>query len=164
MRAAIAILSSERLQHDSISQAPQMLDAGGLIGSPFRVESMLERLERQRDIGPRQREAGEMFQRLFRQAHLDPMKAADMMREVRSAGAHDGSGVERARDRVNDAMQAMGGHGSPAGSCAWYVLGDEVSLAEWARREGWGGTPLRPETAKRILIGALDVLAANFGL
>jgi hypothetical protein len=164
--ATVALLmpSTERLQHGRIGSVGQILDAGGLIGSPFRAESMLERMERHHDIGAAERNAGEMFQDLFRLAHLDPLKSADLMREVRVAGPHGGNGIERARDRINDAVQALGGHNSPCGSCAWFVLGNEITIAEWARREGWGGHPLRPETAKGLLIGALGVLVKHFGL
>lgn len=139
-----------------------MLDDSGVLSAPLRAETMLERMERVRDIDAPERAAGEEFQRLYRLSNLDPLKAADLMREVRSAGPQHGNGIEKARRRINAAMQALGGHGSPAGCCAWFVLGDEITIAEWARREGWGGRPLRHETAKRTLVGALKVLVEHF--
>jgi hypothetical protein len=163
--AALYAPSAERLQHDRIAlTAKALLDDAGLICQPYRVESMLERMERQGDIGTRELDAGELFQRFYRVAHLDPLKCSDPMQEVRAQGAHNGNGIEYARDRIDAAMQALGGHGSPCGSCAWYVLGDELTIAEWARREGWGNRPISPHVAKGTLLGALGVLAAHFGL
>lgn len=164
MAAAVLVVSAERRQHDRVGAGGQMLDDAGVISSPFRVESMLERMERLHDIGGAERDAGELFQDLFRLAHFDPLRAGDLMREVRSAGPNGGSDIERARNKIDDAMRAMGGHGSPCGSCAWFVLGNEITVAEWARREGWGGHPMRPEVAKGTLIGALGVLVKHFGL
>lgn len=141
-----------------------MLDVLGVLSAPLRAESMLERMERLREVSEDEREAGERFQRLYRRAHLDPLKAADMMREVRSAGPVASNRVEEARRDVNAAMQTLGGHGSPAGSCAWLVLGDEITIAEWARREGWVGRPVSFATAKRTLILTLQALVEIFGV
>ncbi len=167
LAAAHALLapSDERKQHDRITlDVRTMLDDAGVISQPYRVESMLERMLRLGDIGPREMDAGELFQRIYRIAHLDEMKAQDLTREVRVQGSHGVNGVEHARHRINAAMQALGGHASPCGSCAWFVLGDEITVAEWARREGWGNRPISPHVAKGTLIGALGVLAAHFGL
>jgi hypothetical protein len=60
-------------------------------------------------------------------------------------------------------MQALGGIGSPAGSCVWHVVGLQRSVREWAIREGWGGRPVRQEQAQGILVAALGVLAAHGG-
>jgi uncharacterized protein YukE len=156
--------TNEREQHGLVVRSvKQILDARGLIANPFRGETMLERMERLGDIGLSERIAGERFQDYFQRSHLDPLQAADMMRESRSAVAHGANGIEHARDLVHGAIQALGGHSSPCGSCAWFVLGNEITIAEWARREGWGGHPLRAETAKGLLIGALGVLAKYFG-
>jgi hypothetical protein len=166
LAAAIALYapSLERLQHGRIAPAGQMLDDRGVLSAPLRAESMLERMCRLGDIGAAEVDAGEMFQGMFRLAHLDPLQAADMLREGRSAFPQGTTGIERARNQVHSAMQALGGHGSPCGSAIWYVLGNEITVTEWARREGWGGKPLRPEVAKGTLIGALGVLVKHFGL
>jgi Domain of unknown function (DUF6456) len=154
----------ERGNHDRITREVETLaDSDGGIGLPWRVETMLERMERRGAISAAQRHAGEEFHRLFRLAALDPLRAADMLRGDRASRA-DGNGIERARRRVDDALLALGGQGSPCGSCAWFVLGCELSLAGWARREGWQGRPLREEVAKGILTGALGVLTRHFGM
>jgi len=152
-----------RRQHGRISQATeQIADAHGTIGVPWLAEGLLGRLERRGAITPAQAHAGHEFHRLFRLAALDPLRAADMMRA--HGGSIDGSGIERARRRIDDALHALGGQSSPCGSCAWFVLGCELSLAGWARREGWQGRPLREEVAKGILAGTLGVLARHFGM
>jgi hypothetical protein len=62
------------------------------------------------------------------------------------------------------ALNALGGHDSAAGSCAWYVVGLEMSVREWAMRQGWGGRPVPPPQAQGMLVATLSVLAGHFGL
>jgi hypothetical protein len=57
--------------------------------------------------------------------------------------------------RVERALHALGGLGSPAGQCVWHVVGLQRSLREWALRQGWGGRPVRVEQAQGILVAAL---------
>ena len=52
--------------------------------------------------------------------------------------------------RVGSARDALGGLGSPAGSCVWHVVGLQRSIREWAMRQGWGGRPVRVEQAQGI--------------
>src|SRR5918994_6226076 len=68
-----------------------------------------------------------------------------------------------ARGRVHRALLALGGHDSPAGSCAWHVLGCGRSVREWALRQGWGGRPVRQEQAQGMVVAALGVLAWHLG-
>ena len=68
-----------------------------------------------------------------------------------------------ARRRVGEALDALGGLGGPAGSCVWHVIGLQRSITEWAKRQGWGGRPVRVEQAQGILIAALGMLAAHYG-
>jgi hypothetical protein len=156
--------SRYRRQHNRVRRVEaQIADVDGEIGDPFVAEGLLGRLERRGHIGARERHAGEEFARLFQLAHLDPLRAADIVREGQgnSAGPH---GSERARRRIVAAMDALGGHGSPCATAAWFVLGCELSLREWAMREGWGGRPLREEVAKGTLVGALGGLVKHFGV
>jgi hypothetical protein len=37
-------------------------------------------------------------------------------------------------------------------------------LREWALRQGWGGRPVRQEQAQGMLVAALGLLAAHYGL
>lgn len=163
--AGLALLSPspERLQHDRITRdTVQIADAAGGIGQPYRVEGLLGRLERHGDIGPAERLAGEKFSELFRAAHLEPLHAADMARRSHTEPAGEPNGVS-AREGVNRALDALGGLHSACGTCAWMVLGCEMSLAAWARREGWGGRPINGHVAKGTLLGALGVLSRHFG-
>jgi Domain of unknown function (DUF6456) len=68
-----------------------------------------------------------------------------------------------ARRRVGEAMDALGGLGSPAGGCVWHVVGLQRSIREWAMRQGWGGRPVRIEQAQGILVAALGMLAGYYG-
>jgi hypothetical protein len=156
--------SAERLSHDRIERASeQIADALGSIGLPWKVEGPLARLERSGAIGARERVAGETFQRLFRIAALDPLHAAGMAHRSHAVTEEALTGVW-ARERVNRALDALGGLGSPCGSCAWFVLGMQLSVREWAMREGWGGRPVSPHVAKGTLCGTLGVLVRHFGL
>jgi hypothetical protein len=44
-----------------------------------------------------------------------------------------------AKRRVHRALEALGGIGSPGGSCLWNVLGCGCSIKEWALRQAWNG-------------------------
>jgi hypothetical protein len=68
-----------------------------------------------------------------------------------------------ARRRVGGALDALGGLGSPAGSCVWHVVGLQRSIREWAMRQGWGGRPVRLEQAQGILVAALGVMTGHYG-
>jgi hypothetical protein len=80
------------------------------------------------------------------------------------AGIHATEMQLQARTRVADAIATLGGPGSPAGACVWHVVGLETSIAEWARREGWGGRPIGATQGQGVLVCALGVLAAHYGL
>lgn len=154
----------ERLQHDRVTRDLETLpDADGAIGLPWRVEGLLAKLERHGHIGARERQAGEEFGRLFQLAALDPLRAADMLlRLPRPASPAIGSAF--AQRRINLALDALGGLHSPCGACAWFVLGLDMSMREWALRQGWAGKPLREEVAKGVLLGTLGTLATHLRL
>jgi hypothetical protein len=97
-------------------------------------------------------------------ANLDPIRALPMLR-VPGTGREPDLNERQldARRRVHDAMKALGGISSPAGSCVWHVVGLQRSVREWAIRQGWGGRPVRQEQAQGILVAALGVLAGHLG-
>ena len=64
---------------------------------------------------------------------------------------------------VRDALDAVGGSGSPAGSALWYVAGLQMSIRDWAQREGWNGRRQDRVEAKGYLVAALGVLARYYG-
>src|SRR5919106_98134 len=73
-------------------------------------------------------------------ANLDPLRALPLAR-VTGTGREPNLNERQldARRRVHEAMEALGGIGSPAGSCVWHVAGLQHSVREWAIRQGWGG-------------------------
>ena len=109
------------------------------------------------------------FQAAFTIACFDSMPRVNLTQMARSPSAahHVGDFSDAqiaARERVARALDTLGGHGSPAGSCVWHVVGMQTSVREWALRQGWGGRPVRQESAQGILVAALGVLAKHFGI
>jgi hypothetical protein len=106
------------------------------------------------------------FQAAFTIASLDRMPSASLVL-VQPPGTRGSGDLTEAqvgaRERVARALDALGGPGSPEGSCIWFVVGLQTSLREWALRQGWGGRPVRQESAQGILIAALGVLAKHYG-
>ena len=114
-------------------------------------------------------DAARDFQAAFTIASFDNMPRVNLSSIARSPSAFhyvgDFSDTQiAARERVARALDALGGHASPAGSCVWHVVGMQSSLREWALRQGWGGRPVRQESAQGILVAALGVLAKHFGI
>ena len=60
-----------------------------------------------------------------------------------------------AHQQVGKALDALGGLGSPAGSCVWHIVGLQCSIRAWAMRQGWSGRPIGEKQAQGILIAAL---------
>ena len=108
-------------------------------------------------------DAARDFQAQFTVARYDVIRCMSLMR---LPGGSPGDLTEAqvdARWRVGKALEALGGLGSPAGSCVWHVVGLQRSLREWALRQGWGGRPVRAEQAQGILVAALGILAGCYG-
>ena len=78
-------------------------------------------------------DAGRAFQSDFQFAGLDPIRARPMMLPAGRGGAPELTESQLdARRRVHKALEALGGMGSPGGSCLWHVLGCGCSIREWA--------------------------------
>ena len=138
-------------------------------GSRFRTEHFryvdsLGLLLRHGAITRAMHDAGQEFNRCFAQAHLSPagappldrtpgVRAADSMTE-RCAWAHK---------KLDEALWAVGGIGSPGGSAIWHVAGLGCSVKEWSAVQGWNSRRLNPYEAKGILVAALGVLAMHYG-
>ena len=109
-------------------------------------------------------DAGRLFRGLFHTASLDSMVTSQL---IRMAGDSDVTLNDRqimARRRLAEALDALGGQNGSAASCAWFVIGLEYSVREWAMRHGWAGRRLAPAVANGILVATLSVLAGHFGL
>jgi hypothetical protein len=151
-----------RRQHDDVAllQAP-IVDVHGDYGQPYKAAGLYERLTRIGATMPMAL-AGVKFNEIYQLAAIDTLRAADMGQEIRYQGAVMGQVVEWARRRRDAAIDALGGPGAPAGLCAWYVLGEENTLREWAIRLGWNERPISEHVAKGILIGTLGALEGFF--
>ena len=109
-------------------------------------------------------DAARDFQAQFTLARYDVIRCMSLTRLPGGSGPGDLTDAQvDARRRVGKALDALGGLGSPAGSCVWHVVGLQRSLREWALRQGWGGRPVRVEQAQGILVAALGMLASFYG-
>ena len=161
----------ERRNHGVVERLERPIaDESGRPARPYRAIDTLGAMERRGSITAGMRQAGEDFRARFATAQLDPLRAPDWSR-LRVGGspgfrAGDGPGlrIEGARNMVWRAIGAVGGLGSPAGSCLWHVVGWERSLKEWALEQGWNGRRVSQEAASGILIAALGALEAHFGM
>jgi hypothetical protein len=140
-------------------------DPEGRIVLHYRVVDTLARMRKAGTIDAPMLAAGREFQRGFILAQLDPLHAVDLLRVPGGGGTSEPTHTQMgARGRVHRALLALGGHDSPAGSCAWHVLGYGCSVREWALRHGWGGRPVRQELAQGLLVAALGLLAVHYGV
>jgi hypothetical protein len=159
----------ERRNHGLIERFDRPIaDDTGRPGRPYRAIDTLAVMERRGSITAEMRRAGEDFRRRFAAACLDPLQAFDpaRLRQGKTSGHRlddsPGARIEAARRAVWQALVAVGGIGSPAGSCLWHVVGWESSVKEWALRQGWSGRRVSQEVAAGILIAALGALEAHF--
>ena len=109
-------------------------------------------------------DAGTKFRMLFRSAALGTMGTSALVRLPGKTTRGMSDHHVYAGIKVAEAINILGGHDSAAGSCAWHVLGSEISVREWAMRQGWGGRLVLPAQAQGMLVATLCVLAAHFGL
>jgi hypothetical protein len=153
----------ERLRHGAIERLPRAIaDEHGRPARPYRTVDTLAQMERRESITSAMRAAGEDFRVLFQRAHLDPLRAASYEPRIAGAGAPadpPGLRTQAARDAVWRTLTAVGGLGSPGGSCLWHVVGLEHTLRQWAIEQGWRDRQLDQETAAGILIATLGMLA-----
>lgn len=128
-----------------------------------RVVDTLAILERAGSITPTMRQAGEEFHRHFHYAGFERLRARPVAPLPPTEHVDLTLAQITGRRRVHGALAVLGGLASPAGSAVWHVVGGEISIREWALREGWGGRRVSDKTAAGILIGALGALAVHFG-
>ncbi len=157
--------SKWRLQHGGVG--PAVRDADPDTGTPVQhhrtVDTLGVMLEHN-TITPEMHEAGCIFRTQFRIASLDGIRTTQLIRMPRGQSDTETERQVGARHKVAAAIDAAVGMGSPSGSCLGHVVGLECSIREWAMRQGWNGRPIGPAQGQGILIGALGVLAAHYGL
>jgi hypothetical protein len=157
--------SKWRLQHGGFSEPVRAADPE--TGTPVahrRAVDTLSMMLASGSITPQMHEAGCIFRTLFRSAAIDSMSTSQLIRLPGSTSDKVSNRQLEARRRVNTALDALGGHDSPAGSCVWFVVGLEMSIREWAARRGWSGRPVPQPIAGGMLVAALGILAMHFGL
>jgi hypothetical protein len=139
-------------------------DPDGRIVYHHRTVDTLGKMLRAGTVTQEMHDAGKDFQAAFIVGSLDSLRAIPIL-QVPGTGREPELNERQldARRRVRETMEALGGIGSPAGSCVWHVVGLQRSVREWAMRQGWGGRPVRQEQAQGILVAALGMLALHFG-
>jgi hypothetical protein len=161
------IPTPERYRHGEIERLDRPItDTARAIARPHHAIDTLLAMERRGSITAAMRQAGEDFRRHFAVARLDPLRAVDWSQPkqtvaVQGHGGDAGWRIEKAREFVWQTISAVGGLGSPGGSCLWHVVGWERSLKEWALGQGWSGRRVSPESASGILIAVLGTLDAH---
>ena len=130
----------------------------------FRTIDSLRLMLKNGTITPPMHDAGQEFSATFARAQLDGPRALAL--DGIRGGQWCDSMTERtafARKRIGQALDAVGGIGSPGGSAVWHVAGLGQSVKEWSQREGWNGRALSQPEARGILVAALAMLAMHYG-
>ena len=131
----------------------------------YRTVDTLALMLRNGSITGAMHDAGQQFSQDFARAFASGVASAKL--DGLPAGTTPGqmmiernAGSARA---VREALDAVGGSGSPAGSALWYVAGLQMSIRDWSLRDGWNGKRVEKNEAKGILVAALGVLARHYG-
>ena len=151
-----------RLQHGDFT--PPIREADPETGRPVqhrRAVDTLGMMLANGTITQEMHDAGTVFRRRFRVAALDTLRGASLIRLSAATGETMTERQVQARRQVAEALNVLGG---AAGSCVWHVVGLEFSVREWAMRQGWGGRTVPATQAQGMLVAALGVLAAYYGL
>ena len=149
---------------DGVVEAVYEADPDGRPVVHHRTVDTLGRMLRAGTITKDMYDAARDFQAQFTVAAFEPLACVPLDRLRGGSGRGDLTDAQvDARRRVGEALDALGGLGSPAGSCVWHVVGLQRSIREWAMRQGWGGRSVGERQAQGILVAALGVLTAHFG-
>ena len=131
----------------------------------YRTVDTLALMLRNGSITGAMHDAGQQFSQDFARAFASGVASSRL--DGLPAGTTPGqmmveknAGAARA---VRDALEAVGGSSSPAGSALWYVAGLGISVRDWSIRLGWSGKAMSKEEGKGILIAALGMLARYYG-
>ena len=153
----------ERRRHGVVLPTrEQLADARGDIGHPFRAVNILELWRATGKIGLEQVTAGERYADDVSLAGLIGLRAAPLEAVGQGAGDLTAAQID-ARRRWWAATRALGGIGSPMEQMTWHCLGHGLQITETLAR---GHMPrwVNPSVATGLLIAAVGVLAAHYGL
>lgn len=147
------------------SEHKRVLDpSGNVVASRSRSIDTLATLRRNGTIEAEDLVAGRAFHRAFMAAQLSPLRAPAYGRVGTGKAADMADHVVAAQQRVAAAIILLGGHQAPVAAAVWAIAGEGKTLTEFAASRSWGssegaGRPLKPETARELLIGGLRILA-----
>jgi hypothetical protein len=151
-------------RHDDILEPIYEADPDGRPVVHHRVVDTLGRMLRNGSITREMHDAARDFAATFTIARFDPVVCMSLDRLPGSSNPADLTDAQvDARRRIGEAIDALGGLGSPASGCVWHVVGMQRSIREWAMRQGWGGRPIGEKQAHGILVAALGMLARHYG-
>jgi hypothetical protein len=131
----------------------------------YRTVDTLALMLRNGSITGAMHDAGQQFSQDFARAFASGM-ASSRLDGLPCGTAPGEMMVEKnagAARAVRDALEAVGGSGSPAGSALWYVAGLQMSIRDWAQREGWNGRRQDRDEVKGHLVAALGMLSRYYG-
>ena len=112
-------------------------DPDGSIVYHHRTVDTLGKMLRAGTIDQAMHDSAKDFQASFIVAQLDRLRAVPILRVPGTGREPDLSERQlHARRRLLQAMAALGGASSPAGSCVWHVVGLQRSVREWPIRQG----------------------------
>jgi hypothetical protein len=155
----------ERLRHGPVERITATVkDTNGRVGAGWRALDTLEIMLRRGSLTKEMCRAGNRFHQAFVLAGLEPLTAADPTRLpvlVNNGARRVPRGNDLAHRQVMLALRALGGTETTLGSCAWHVLGREMSLREWSIHRGWNHRPVN--FAAGVLVSTLDLLRIHYG-
>lgn len=156
-----------RRQHERVEWSGQQIaDEQGDIGSPRIVVDTLKAMIRTGTLSEAQERAGRSFQDDFTVAHLDQLRANDLLQPLAGRGGQVGAygrTISDARKRIAEAVKMLGGIGSPAGRMAWEVLGEQRSIREHCERTILAaGRTLNRRTASAMLVDVCEALRLHY--
>jgi len=147
----------------------ERLNVKGEIRTISRTLDLMATMLARGSITPQQAAAGRRFRTIFEIAGLQTLRAKDISKPP---GTHSGEPLAdrtiAARQTIGEAIEALGGHGTPTASAVWGILGSGKTVKEWARGyrlpgdHGSEGKQLQEEIARGVLISALALLVAFF--
>jgi hypothetical protein len=154
----------EQIRKGGIDRLPNTIaDEHGLISRPWRHRATLATLYERDVISKDELAAGEAFRVRFRHACFDTLAALDPGKVPNTysplvAGEHQ----LVSRDYVWSRICALGGLVSLPGSCAWNVVGMEVSLRSWGIERALHGRAMDERECRGILRSVLAMLAVDY--
>jgi len=115
-------------------------------------------------ITPEMEAAARDFEHCFALAGLESLKAQDLCR-VPGNGRPEPLRDRQlaARERVLNALDAVGGLGSPGGSAIWHIIGRGESIRSWSAHWAWSSRGINQDEARGVIVAALAVLSHHLG-